>query len=124
MHAVIAQIPDGWRMFGMFPMYLYDTAMGALDDLMIRDPAARCVAVLLRLGDCWDPAQQETSPIELDLRQEDVARMSNLSRNAAAAVLRSLEARGVISLEYKVIKILDAQALRNAANPVIDVLED
>jgi CRP/FNR family transcriptional regulator, cyclic AMP receptor protein len=117
MHAIAAETPDGWRMFGMFPMYLYDIAMGALDDLMIRDPATRCIAVLLRLGDCRDPAQPETGPIELDVRQEDIAMMSNLSRNAAATVLRDLEVRGVISLEYRIIKILNAEALRNAAKP-------
>lgn len=115
MHAVAAEVPDGWRMFGMFPMFLYDLAMGALDDLMIRDPAARCSAVLLRLGDCRDRNQWDVHPIELDIRQEDVATMSNLSRNAAATILRNLEARGVISLEYRMIKIIDAEALRTAA---------
>ena len=116
-HAIVAEIPDAWRIFGMLAMYNYDIAMSAHDDLMIRDPKKRCLAVLLRLGDCRDPNLLETAPIELDIRQQDVAIMANLSLNAVGDILRSLEASGVVSLEYRIIRILDAEALRNAAKP-------
>jgi CRP/FNR family cyclic AMP-dependent transcriptional regulator len=109
-------MPEGWRMFGMLAMCSFDLAMSALGDLMIRDHTKRCLAVLLRLGDCRDPNLTEKGPIELDLSQGDIATMANLSRNAVGTVLRGLEARGVISLEYRIVKILDAEALRKAAS--------
>ena len=116
--AIVAEIPEAWRTFGMLAMYTYDVAMSAHDDLMLRDPLKRCLAVLLRLGDCRHPNLSEKEPIELDVRQQDIAVLANLSLNAVGNILRSLEARGVISLEYRVIKILDAKALRKAAKTV------
>lgn len=114
--AMVAEIPSAWRLFGMLAMFNCDLTLSALDDLMIREPVKRCAAVLLRLGDCRDPTLTETTPIELDVRQEDIAMMANLSRSATSNFLRSLADRNVISLEYKIIRILDPEALRNEAN--------
>ena len=102
-------------MFGMLALCNFDLAMSALDDLMIRDHTKRCLAVLLRLGDCRDANLTEKEPIELDVSQGDIATMANLSRNAVGTVLRDLEARGVISLDYRMVKILDPKGLRSEA---------
>jgi CRP/FNR family cyclic AMP-dependent transcriptional regulator len=114
--AMVAGMPSAWRLFGMLAMFNCDLTLSALDDLMIREPVKRCAAVLLRLGDCRDPNLTEKSPIELDVRQEDIAMMANLSRSATSNFRRSLADRNVISLEYRIIRILDAEALRNEAN--------
>lgn len=54
------------------------------------------------------------SPLsEVDVTQEELAYLSNLSRNATGLLLRNLQKRGLIELGYKSISILDAAALQD-----------
>ncbi|MGC2204256.1 MAG: helix-turn-helix domain-containing protein [Stellaceae bacterium] len=86
--------------------------MGAADDRMIRDHVKRCIAVLLRLGGCRQSSLPDPPPIEIDLSQEDIAFMSNVARTTAGAVLRKLEAMGLLEQSYRRIRILAPDALR------------
>ncbi len=53
-----------------------------------------------------------TPPLsEVDVTQEELAYLSNLSRNATGLLLRDMEKRGHLELAYKSIRILDAAAL-------------
>ena len=49
---IVAADPGAWRFFGLAAIAHYDVAIGAADDLLIRDHVKRSVAVLLRLGGC------------------------------------------------------------------------
>ena len=86
--------PGAWRFFGLAAIAHYDTAIGAADDLLIRDHVKRSVAVLLRLGGCRYRTPPGAQPIEVDVSQEDFAVMTNLARTTAGTVLRTFEAVG------------------------------
>jgi CRP-like cAMP-binding protein len=45
---IVAADPGAWRYFGLAAIAHYDVAIGAADDLLIRDHVKRSVAVLLR----------------------------------------------------------------------------
>ncbi len=68
--------------------------------------------MLLRLGGCRYRTPPDSSPIEIDVSQEDFAAMTNVARTTAGTVLRTLEAAGHIKVSYRRVQILAPDALR------------
>ena len=109
---IVAADPGAWRFFGLAAIAHNDTAIGAADDLLIRDHFKRSVAVLLRLGGCRYPTSPGPAPIEVDVSQEDFAAMTNVARTTAGTVLRTLEAAGHIEVAYRRVRIVAPEPLR------------
>ena len=59
-HEIVSSDPATWRLFALLPLIHLDLAIGASDDLMIRDHVKRLIAIILRLGGC-----RLTTPPEL-----------------------------------------------------------
>ena len=55
---------------------------------------------------------EETTPIEVNITQDELAELSGLSRKTVNLVLKSLQDKGVIEKGYRKIKLLNARALR------------
>lgn len=104
--------PASWRLFAMAAMSHVDVAMGACDDLMIRDPGNRCIAILLRLAGRQHASPADASPAEVDLSQSDIADIANVARTTLNSTLRKLEDAGTLALSYRQIRILSPKALR------------
>jgi CRP/FNR family transcriptional regulator, cyclic AMP receptor protein len=51
-HEIVGKDLGAWRYIAFVSVGWLDVAIGACDDLMIRDYVKRCIAVLLRLGGC------------------------------------------------------------------------
>lgn len=109
-HEIVGKDPAAWRLFALVTIEHLDAAIGAYDDLMIRDHAKRCIAVLLRLGGRRAPSP-ESSPVEIDFTQEDIATIANVARTTVVAVLRDLEALGYVTKSYRRIRIVAPDAL-------------
>lgn len=109
---IVADDPGAWRFFGLAAIAHADVAVGAADDLLIRDHVKRSVAVLLRLGGCRYLTPPGSPLIDIDLSQEDLAGLTNLARTTAGAVLRTLEASGYLKASYRHVRILGPDALR------------
>ena len=109
---IVAADPGAWRFFGLAAIAHYDVAIGAADDLLIRDHVKRSVAVLLRLAGCRYLTPPGSSPIEVDVSQEDFAALTNLARTTAGTVLRTLEASGHVKVSYRRVRIMAPDALR------------
>jgi CRP/FNR family transcriptional regulator, cyclic AMP receptor protein len=109
---IVARDPEWWRFFALVPMTHLETAIGACDDLMLRDHVKRCVATLLRLGGRRRPSPSDAIPAEIDASQEDIAVLANVARTTAGSVLRKLEASGHIEQLYRRIRIPAPEALR------------
>ncbi|RBP05166.1 Crp/Fnr family transcriptional regulator [Roseiarcus fermentans] len=109
---IVAVDPGAWRFFGLAAIAHYDVAIGAADDLLIRDHVKRSAAVLLRLGGCRYHTPVGAVPVVIDLSQEDYAAMCNLARTTAGTVLRRFEADGHIDVSYRRLRILAPDALR------------
>ena len=112
LHEIVAVDPGAWRWFGVAAMVHNSVAIGAADDLMIRDHVKRSIAVLLRLGGCRYLTPLGSSTIDFDLSQEDFAVLTNLARTTAGAVLRTLEASGHLKVSYRRVSILAPDKLR------------
>lgn len=108
--AIAAEDPLVWRWLAILSVLHTDLAISVGDDLMIRDPRRRTIALLLRLAGC---RQDEPGPtFEIDASQGDVAAMVNLSRTAFGLILNELEAEGLIEHSYRRISITDAAAMK------------
>ena len=108
---LVGQDPELWRLFALVPIGHLDVAIGACDDLMIRDHVQRCIAILLRLGGCRQAARG-AQPVDVDVSQEDLAVVANVARSTAGTVLRNLERDGHVELWYRRIRIAVPAALR------------
>lgn len=109
--AIAHRFPETWRFIATLSVLNQLTAIGAGEDLMIRDPRKRMVAVLLRLSGRRN-AFQGTAPIPtVPVTQAELAEASTLSRSSAAVILKDLAQRGLIRTDYRTIAILDAKAL-------------
>ena len=75
--------PEAWRLFGLVTAGHLNTAILAAEDLLIRDHFKRCIAVLLRLGGCRLFTSPSSTPVEVELNQQDLATLSNLARTTA-----------------------------------------
>ena len=96
----------------MLTLAKLEVAISVVDDLMIRDSNQRLIAVLLRLGGCRRATPTAPNAIVVDVSQEDLAAMANLSRGTANSILRKLEEAGEIAISYRQHIILKPDALR------------
>ena len=104
--------PGAWQFLAFVMIDHLRLLIGAADDLMLRDPARRFVAVLLRAAGCRNETPPGTEPIDIDVSQDDLAAMANMARTSVNAALRKLEASGGVELAYRRIRILAPEALR------------
>ncbi len=109
---IVAKDSNAWRLFALVTVGHLEMAIGACDDLMLRDHVKRCVATVLRLGGCRNFSLPDTSPAEIDVRQDEIATLANVTRTTAGSVIRKLEAEGLIDKSYRRIRILAPDTLR------------
>jgi CRP/FNR family transcriptional regulator, cyclic AMP receptor protein len=110
---ILSEQPSSWRMFAALTLGKLETAMWAIDDLMIRDSLRRFVAVLLRLGGCRAATPPEPVPIVVYSSQADLAAMANVSRARANEILSRLETSGHVAQNYRRVEILTPDRLRS-----------
>ena len=108
---LVSSHPDAWRAVAQLAICNQATAVAAAEDLMIRDPMCRLVAVLLRLASHRN-AYQGVDPIHsVPVSQEELSLAANMSRSSGAQLLADLNQRGWINTEYRSIRIVAADAL-------------
>jgi CRP/FNR family transcriptional regulator, cyclic AMP receptor protein len=110
--ALVSEDPKAWRYFTGLAEMNSSIAMAAVDDLLIRNPAQRCAAVLLRLAGLRNPVDHTPAVGDVDVTQEELAHLSNLSRSSVGTALRSFQQRGLVELSYQDIFIRDAAGLK------------
>jgi CRP-like cAMP-binding protein len=87
--------------------------MREAQDLTIRDSERRAIAVMLRLARQRDPrAGADARPARVDVTQERLAELCNLSRSALSEILGRLRSRRLIELGYGRFDLLDPSGLR------------
>lgn len=112
LNAIVDSVPAAWRCIGGLSVLNLQMAIGVVNDLMIRDDGKRCIATLLRLGGCRLPTPSRAPPVAVDASQEDLATMANLARSTVSAILKRLQAQGLVALDYRRVVILQPDRLR------------
>lgn len=110
---LLAANPQYWREIGRLALEHYDLTAGIAADGMIPDSRRRLVAVLMRLAGLRDPYPPETG--EIHLSKSEIASIVNLSRSSLTPLLIDLQAKGVIELGYRRIRVpVPARLLSNS----------
>lgn len=109
---IVGMEPAAWRFIALASVHHLDSSLGGYDDLLIRDPVKRCIAVLLRLAGCRLPLPTGLSPIDIDLSQTQIADLANVARTTLNATLSDLEKSGKLERAYRCIRLLAPDAMR------------
>jgi CRP/FNR family cyclic AMP-dependent transcriptional regulator len=87
-----------------------EVTLAALADALIPDNRLRAIATLLRIG---GRQQDGDTPADVPIGQDELASLSNLSRQTIGDVLRALAADGLVTLGYRRITIEAPARLRS-----------
>ena len=112
MNEVFSKDPGAWRYMARLAFINTLAALGGAADLMIRDPAKRFIATMLRIAGCRTVTPSGVDSIEISASQEDLAYMSNLARSSVNEILGKLQAAGHVQLSYRRIVIRAPDRLR------------
>lgn len=105
--------PTIWREIARLAALNEATAIGGVDDLMLRSADRRLAAILLRLASRRN-AFQGTPPINvIPASQNEIADACGLSRTVTATLLAEFAASGAIRTGYRKIRVLKPQILEN-----------
>ncbi len=102
---------DAWAAVALLAVMNQVTAIGAADDLMIRNAKKRLVAVLLRLSSHRNAFQGVPPVPAVPVTQREIADAAAVSRSSAAAILADLKRDGMIRIDYKTIVVLEPERL-------------
>jgi CRP/FNR family transcriptional regulator, cyclic AMP receptor protein len=112
MNEVFSKDPGAWRYMAKLAFINTLAALGGAADLMIRDPAKRFIATLLRVAGCRTMTPREAESIEISASQEELAFMSNIARSSVNEILGKLQNDGYVQLSYRRIVIKAPEKLR------------
>lgn len=109
--AMLDEDPARWQWIALLANINRDLAMGLAADLLLQEPRQRIVAALLRLSGWRTVTHLAPNPGPVHLSQQQLGQVTNLSRTVVSGVLRDLEQRGLISIGYRVLEVLDGESL-------------
>jgi CRP/FNR family transcriptional regulator, cyclic AMP receptor protein len=109
---LVATESDTWRWIGLLGFEHLTLALGIIDDASIPNPWQRIGALLLRLANVRMADREYDPTPEIDITQEDLARLATLSRSTVSAHLNDLEKAGLIERIYGRLTLLDPSRLR------------
>jgi CRP-like cAMP-binding protein len=115
--ALVQAEPEAWRWFAHHVLQNQLVITRMADALLVRESRARIGAILLILGDLAHPDDSDGEP-SVDITQEDMARICNLSRGTMQRFLDGMEKDGLIARGYRRIVLRDRDGLRAAASAV------
>ncbi|WP_455912237.1 Crp/Fnr family transcriptional regulator [Pseudomonas putida] len=111
--SILDESPQYWRDLALLMSQKLRLSFINIEHLSLMPASVRLAHRLLMIVEGY--GDTEHSKRVLQLPQEDLAAMLSLSRQTTNALLKDLQAQGVVRLGYGEIEILDAHRLREAA---------
>lgn len=111
---ILDETPRYWRDLALLMSQKLRLSFIGLEQLSLMPASVRLAHRLLMIVEGYGDI--EHSKRVLQLPQEDLAAMLSLSRQTTNALLKDLQAQGIVRLGYGEIEILDVQGLRAAAH--------
>jgi CRP-like cAMP-binding protein len=91
--------------------YGLERAITNVTNLLIRNPARRIAATLLRVS----PRAEAEAPVTVVVSQEQLGEMANAARDVVNRALKQFETRGWVSVGYRAITVHQADRLARFA---------
>jgi CRP-like cAMP-binding protein len=111
LEAILAAEPRYWHDIARLMAQKFRLAMLALEDAAQVPPLVRLARRLAMMIEGYGDHTHQRRTV--DVRQEQLAMMLNLSRQTANQLLKELEAQGMVKLAYGEVEIIDLSALRS-----------
>jgi len=108
--ALLAAEPRSWQHIAVLMAYRLRLALLALEDTAQVPPRVRLARRLALMIEGYGDHTHQRRTVELS--QEQLAMMVNVSRQTANQLLKELEALGLVKLAYGEVEIIDAAGLR------------
>lgn len=112
---LIAEDPRRLAYFGRLTILHVEACLKMIGELMYRDPLIRLSARLATMCNSYT-ASKPSGAIEVDITQDDLANLLNLSRKTLNRALGTLRAHGVVASRYGHVTILDFERLCDVAS--------
>lgn len=109
--AIVKADPAAWRWIAVLSVMTTDLSLGVAVDSLLRNPAQRTAALLLRLSGLRNVFFKTADALPIHLSQERLGQLVNLSRNSITPILRDFVKRGFVEMGYGSIRILDGAGL-------------
>jgi CRP-like cAMP-binding protein len=110
-HAILEDDPSAWRWVALMSVMTTEVSIGFAADVLLRDPAKRTAAVLLRLAGVRNTVFPSSKPSPIYLSQDKLGQLVNLSRNSIGPILRRFVQRGCIKIRYGAIVVTNIRGL-------------
>jgi CRP-like cAMP-binding protein len=114
--AILKADPAAWKWIALLSAMTTDVSLGVAVDSLLRNPAQRTAALLLRLAGVRSLVFSSKLPVPIFLSQERLGQLVNLSRNSMTPILRDFVKRGLVEIGYGTIRIADVAGLTARAN--------
>lgn len=111
---ILDESPQYWRDLALLMSQKLRLSFINLEQMSLMPAAMRLAHRVLMIAEGYGEIGQSRRVLQLP--QEDLAAMLNLSRQTINALLKELQAQGIVRLGYGEIEILDVQRLREAAH--------
>ena len=117
--AILKADPAAWKWVALLSAMTTDVSLGVAVDSLLRKPAQRTAALLLRLAGVRSLAFSSRLPLPIFLSQERLGQLVNLSRSSMTPILGEFVKRGLIEVGYGRIRIADVAGLTARANATV-----
>ena len=104
--------PRYWQNFGQLLTSKMRMMMNQAEDLALRTTAQRLAKRLVFFAESFD-SRQDRSRRVIQIQQEQLALMLNITRQTTNQMLKDLERQALIKLVYGAIEIIDLEGLRS-----------
>lgn len=109
---ILEREPRYWQNFGQLLTSKMRMMMNQAEDLALRTTAQRLAKRLVFFAESFD-SHQDRSRRVIQIQQEQLALMLNITRQTTNQMLKDLERQALIKLVYGAIEIIDLEGLRH-----------
>jgi CRP-like cAMP-binding protein len=114
--AIAKDHPGVWPALTLLAVQNQGLAIGAADDLMLRNTTQRLAAVLLRLSARRNAFQGVPPLTHIPASWNELAEAASMSRSKVAAILSEFASANLIRTRQRWIEIVNAKGLENVLN--------
>lgn len=121
---IVAEEPRYYEAFARLALDRYAILVRMLTEVRDLTPEARLRGRLALLAQMRMKERSQSGPIALAVSQADLARMVGLSRQTLNALLGNLSKAGLIEVDFRRIRVLDAARLADRNAPAEEATRD
>lgn len=110
---LLKEVPRHWRNILLMSDLAFETALQGALDLSRQRGLSRAAGTLLRLAGCRQFDPEDLTSLEIRVPQAEIATIAVMSRGTFVSYLNDLAARGLVSVRYRKITILNTSGLRH-----------